>query len=290
MPEDLKTIFNVLVLVFVLSTMFGLGLDLTVTRIYQPLRTRSLVARSLVVNFVAAPVLAYGTARLVGLDQDLGIGLFILGVAAGSPMTIKVVQIAKGDLAFTAGLMVLLQVLTIAFAPIMLTALVEDVAVDVVGMTQAMAATLLLPLVVGLVVSARYAELGRLLMPYVKQTASITLVLQATLGLVIGIDDFVDLIGTRALLALVLFVVATLVVGYALGGPTSDTRLVTSLVASQRNTSAALLITIQNFAEPAIVVMVITGAALMMAIGAVAASELGRRSATSNGLVGATPT
>ncbi|MEM7272417.1 MAG: bile acid:sodium symporter [Actinomycetota bacterium] len=234
MPEDLKTLFNVLVLIFVLSTMLGLGLDLTIRRISAPLRNRSLLARALLVNFVVAPALAYVIARLFDLERDLGIGLFILGVAAGSPMTIKVVQIARGDMAFAAGLMVTLQILTIALAPLMLTLLVDDIAVDVPGMTTAMVATMLLPLALGLLVNARYPELGDLIQPHVKQAASITLVLQAMLG----------------------------------------------LVSSQRNTSAALLITIQNFAEPAIVVMVITGAALMMAIGAIAAGELGKRSQT----------
>ncbi|MEM7324953.1 MAG: bile acid:sodium symporter family protein [Actinomycetota bacterium] len=279
MPEDLKTIFNVLVLVFVLATMFGLGLDLTVRRIYTPLRDRGLVSRALLVNFVVAPVLAYAVARLFGLDRDLGTGLFILGVTAGSPMTIKVVQIARGDMAATAGLMVLLQVLTILFAPLTLTVLVDDVAVDVLAMTQAMGATLLLPLALGLLVTARYPELGELLGPHIKQAAGITLMLQAALGLVIGIDDFIDLLDTGALPAITVFVVAMLVVGYLLGGPSADARVVTSLVSSQRNTSAALLITIQNFAEPAIVVMVIIGAALMMVVGAVAAGELGKRSA-----------
>ncbi|MEM9650672.1 MAG: bile acid:sodium symporter family protein [Actinomycetota bacterium] len=279
MPEDLKTIFNVLVLVFVLATMFGLGLDLTVRRIYTPLRDRGLVSRALLVNFVVAPVLAYAVARLFGLDRELGTGLFILGVAAGSPMTIKVVQIARGDMAATAGLMVLLQVLTILFAPLTLTVLVDDVAVDVLAMTQAMGATLLLPLALGLLVTARYPELGELLGPHIKQAAGITLMLQAALGLVIGIDDFIDLLDTGALPAITVFVVAMLVVGYLLGGPSAEARVVTSLVSSQRNTSAALLITIQNFAEPAIVVMVIIGAALMMVVGAVAAGELGKRSA-----------
>ncbi|MEM9565484.1 MAG: bile acid:sodium symporter [Actinomycetota bacterium] len=290
MPDDLRTVFNVLVLVFVLSTMFDLGLDLTVGRISAPLKNRGLVVRSLLVNFVVAPVLAFGVARLFGLNQDLGTGLFILGVAAGSPMTIKVVQIAKGDMAYTAGLMVALQVLTIVFAPLTLTLLVDDVAVDVLSMTQAMAATMLLPLALGLVVSARYPELGRLLGPYIKQAASVTLMLQATLGIVIGIDDFIDLLDTGALPAMLVFVVATMAAGYGLGGPSPETRVVTSLVSSQRNTSAALLITIQNFAEPAIVVMVIAGAALMMAIGAVAAGELGRRSVATARTVEATPT
>ncbi|MEM9131985.1 MAG: bile acid:sodium symporter [Actinomycetota bacterium] len=279
MPEDLKTVFNVLVLVFVLSTMFSLGLGLTAREIVAPLRNRSLLARSVAVNFVVSPALAYGIARAVGLERDLGIGLFILGVAAGSPMTIKVVQIAKGDMAYTAGLMVLLQVLTIAVAPLTLTLLIDDVAVDVLGLTQAMAATMLLPLGLGLAVNARYGELGRHVAPYVKQATSITLVLQAGLGLAIGIDDFLDLLGTGTILALILFVLILLAVGHAGGGPSPETRTVTSLVASQRNTSAALLITIQNFAEPSVIVMVITGAALMLIIGSIAAGELGRRAA-----------
>jgi hypothetical protein len=62
-------------LVFVVSSMLGMGLGLTVGQIVAPLRNVRLVILSLVANFVVMPLVAVGLARILGLDQALGIGL-----------------------------------------------------------------------------------------------------------------------------------------------------------------------------------------------------------------------
>ena len=86
MTEVLSTLFSTSVLIFVLSSMFGLGLSLTLKQVFEPLKNISLIGKALLANFVIAPLLAYALARLIGLDQQLSIGLFILGVGAGAPM------------------------------------------------------------------------------------------------------------------------------------------------------------------------------------------------------------
>ncbi|HEY3152226.1 MAG TPA: bile acid:sodium symporter, partial [Candidatus Binatia bacterium] len=100
----------VAMLVFVLSSMLAMGLGLTVGEIVAPLRNARLVVLSLLVNFVLMPVVALALADLLRLDQPLGVGLLLLGAAAGAPFLPKLAQIAKGNLAFGVGLMVLLMV------------------------------------------------------------------------------------------------------------------------------------------------------------------------------------
>ena len=282
MTEVLSTLFTVSVLIFVLSSMFGLGLSLTIKQVFEPLKKVSLIAKALVASFVVAPLLAYALARIIGLDQQLSIGLFILGVAAGSPMMAKLSEIAKGDLAYTLGLMVLLQVVTIVFAPLVLPLLLEGIQVDSWGMLRSLVTTMLIPLAAGLLVKVRYEELAQSLRPYMTQASSITLMIQVALGLLLGAGDLLSLLGTGSILAVLLFIAVTLVAGYSLGGPVRDTRVVTGLGTAQRNIAAAMLITVQNFSDPQVLIMVLAGAALMLVINSLVAAELGKRAKAAN--------
>jgi BASS family bile acid:Na+ symporter len=98
------------------------------------------------------------------------------------------------------------------------------------------------------------------------------------LGLFLTARDLLGLIGTGAILAALLFIAGTLILGYLLGGPGGETKVVGGLGTAQRNIAAAMLITVQNFAEPGVLLMVLTGAALMLVINMLVAGEFGKRS------------
>ncbi|MEO0565315.1 MAG: bile acid:sodium symporter [Chloroflexota bacterium] len=277
MVETLRSLSNVFILVFIICSMFNLGLKLTLREIFEPLKRVSLVARAVLVNFVVAPLIAYILARTLGINQQFSIGLLILGVAAGSPFAAKLSAIAKGDLAYTAGLMVLLQLITIVYAPFILMIALDDIEIDSWGMVQSLVSTMLIPLAAGLIVRARYKDLAQSLIPHIANAASVALILQFVSGLFMGSGDLLSLVTTGALAAATLFTVLMLTVGFFMGGPTQETRVVTGLVTAQRSVSAALLIAAQNFADVRVLVMVLTGAGLMLAINAVTAAEFGKR-------------
>jgi hypothetical protein len=87
----------------VVSSTLGVGLSLTVGQILAPLKNARLVVLSLAANFVLAPLVAVGLWRVLGLDEPLGIGLLLCGLAAGAPFLIKLAEFAKADLAFGLG-------------------------------------------------------------------------------------------------------------------------------------------------------------------------------------------
>ncbi len=79
---------------------------MTVGQILAPLKNARLVVLSLAANFVLAPPLAaLGFWRALGLDEPLGIGPPLCGLAAGAPFLIKLAEFAKADLALAVGLM-----------------------------------------------------------------------------------------------------------------------------------------------------------------------------------------
>jgi bile acid:Na+ symporter, BASS family len=74
---------------------------------------------------------------------------------------------------------------------------------------------------------------------------------------VVNFNKVLSVFGTRAILAGQLFTAFGYAVGWALGGPTADTRPVLGVGTAQRNIAAALVVAGQSFSAPSVVVMVV---------------------------------
>src|SRR6188768_3594954 len=106
MTEVLRTISSVSILVFAVSSMLSAGFSFTFREIVAPLREPNRVARALIGNFVLAPLLALGLARVLSLDPATALGLILLGTAAGAAFLIKLIAMAAGDVAMGTALLV----------------------------------------------------------------------------------------------------------------------------------------------------------------------------------------
>jgi predicted Na+-dependent transporter len=104
----LSTLQNLFTLAFVVTSMLSMGLSLTVSEIFQPLRNTRIVIMALVANFVLVPALAFALSRIIPLEEDVQIGLLLVGTAAGAPFLPKIAQIARASVAFAVGLMTML--------------------------------------------------------------------------------------------------------------------------------------------------------------------------------------
>jgi len=264
--ELLSKAVPVAIFCFVVSSMLAVGLSLTVSQILAPLRNRKLVALALLANFVLMPLAAISIARLLRLDQPLGVALLLLGTAAGAPFLPKLASVARGSLAFAVGLMVLLMVLTVGYMPLLLPLLLEGVSVDPTNIARSLVLLMLLPLVVGLVVRTRYAGAAAKGASVLNRVSTLSLVVMIVLQLVTNFRNILDLFGTRGVLASVLFLLVGFGLGWLLGGPAEGTRSVLALGTAQRNIAAALVVAGQNFTDPRVVVLVVVVAVVGMLV------------------------
>jgi bile acid:Na+ symporter, BASS family len=252
-----QTAVSIATLVFVVSSMLGMGLGLTVGQIVAPLRNFRLVVLSLLANFVLMPAAAIGFARLLRLDQALGIGLLLLGAAAGAPFLPKLAQVAKSNLAFSVGLMVMLMVVTVGYLPVVLPILLPGVEVDPAKIARSLVLLMLLPLAVALGVKAGFPALAARMKPGLDKISTWSLILLIVLLTVFNVRSVLAVFGTGGILAGLLFLAFGFGIGWLLGGPTTDTRRVLGLGTSQRNIAAALVVGGQSFHDPDVVVMVV---------------------------------
>ena len=248
---------TVAMLSFVVSSMLAMGAGLTIPQIAEPLRNARLVVLALLANFVVMPLGALALARLLWLDEPFGTGLLLLGCAAGAPFLPKLAELAKGNLAFAVGAMVLLMVVTVGYLPIVLPLLLPGITVNPWGIARSLLLLMLLPLAIGLAVKARYGELAVRVKPVLDWISNVSLILLVCLITAANIDKVVQVFGTRAILAGLLFIALGLGAGWLLGGTSADTKRVMALGTAQRNIAAALVVASQSFSDARVVVMVI---------------------------------
>jgi BASS family bile acid:Na+ symporter len=255
--ELLQKAVPIAVLVFVLSSMVAMGLGLTIAQIIAPLRSIRLVVLSLVANFILMPLAAIALAKLLRLDEPLGVGLLLLGAAAGAPFLPKLAQLAKGNLAFSVGLMVLLMVVTVGYLPLVLPMLLPGVSVNPAKIARSLFLLMLLPLAGALLVKAKLPAIAARVKPPLDKISSLSLIAVILLLIVVNFKSVLTVFGTRGILAGLLFIGIAYGVGWLLGGPAPDTRIVLGQGTAQRKIAAALVVGGQSFSDPKVVVMVV---------------------------------
>jgi BASS family bile acid:Na+ symporter len=278
MSEILTVIAQISVLTFIITSMLAMGLSLTIAQIVEPLKDARRVLLALLASFVLVPGLAYLITQVISLDEGLATGLIIVGAAAGAPFLPKLVQMAKGNVAFSVGLMTLLMVVTIIYLPVMLPILLPGASVNPWDIARSLIVTMLIPLGIALFIKARYEEIAGSLQPHMSQISSFALVLGLVTILVLQFSSIIATIGTGGILAVLIFLAGALAIGLLLGGRDASMRSVMGLGTAQRNLSAAMLVAGTNFSDdPNVLIMVmmfaVIGLTLLMFVG----GEMGKR-------------
>ena len=277
--EILNSILQISVLVFVVSSMLAMGLSLTVSQIVAPLRNARLVVVALVLNFIAVPLIAVGIDALLSLDDGLYIGLILIATAAGAPFLPKLGEAAKGNIAFSVGLMVLLMVVTVIYMPIVVPLLITGVEINPWDIASSLIFLMLLPLGIGLFMKWRYQKAADGLQPAMAQTSTVAIAILLVSGVIVNFTSILGAIGTGGFLAILLFLAGAFVLGYFGAGQEPGVRSVLGLGTAQRNLSAALVVAGQNFAsDPDVLTFIIVAGIVGLLVLMPVASQLGKRS------------
>lgn len=275
--ELLSRAASLAMLCFVISSMLAMGAGLTLSQIIEPLRDRRLVLLALLANFIVMPLGAIALAKVLMLDEPLGVGLLLLGCAAGAPFLPKLVQVAKGNLAFAVGAMVLLMVATVGYLPIVLPLLLPGVTVDSWQIARSLVLLMLLPLAAGLMLKSYQEGWATKAKHVLDWISNVSLVLFILLIVAANLDKVLDVFGTRGILAALLFVVLGCATGWLLGGPGDETKRVLALGTGQRNIAAAIVVASGSFSDPRVVVMVIVVAIIGLIVLMLLSRFLGKR-------------
>jgi len=275
-------IINSIFLVLMLwATSLGLGMQFTLQEILAPLKRVRLMGLAVLLNVVVVPLIAWGLTRALPIDPGYATGILLVGFASAAPASLKLAQIARGDLPYAVSLVVLLSVLNIAALPLWSALLMPGgVRINPLEVASTLLINVLLPLFIGLLIKARYEEQAREWAPPLNKLSSLALLIVLVSSIVVDFSTLLTLIGSFALLAGILLVLLALGLGYVLGGADQASRRVTGTVTGSRAVGPALLIATQSFpTDPKVTAGVLAVGLLGAFLPAIVALEWGRRSA-----------
>ena len=266
MQATLGQIASIATIVFAVSSMLSVGLAYRIGAILGLLVDARIVFRALVANFVLVPLLAVGIERLFPMDPPLALGLFLLAGAAGAPFLIKLARAAKGNLALSAALLMLLVPATVVFLPFYAPLALahpslrdlEYVPSSVLAIGLPLLSTLMLPILVGLAVNAAAPGWAARLVPIGGRLASTSLAAVILSSFGANFHELMRILKTGAIAAGVLLVLGAFAAGYLLTH--RERSAVLGLSTAQRNIAGAMVIASQDFANPDVLVMITASA------------------------------
>jgi BASS family bile acid:Na+ symporter len=268
LKEVLTQYAPLFILIFLVTAMFSLGLDLTVRQIIEPLKNKALVWKSMLTNTIAVPLLGFVLASVIPMDEGFRIGIILYALAAGTEGGPKFVQIVKGNAAFALGLLVLLLTFTVVCLPMVLSLAVDDLYFPRGELAIKLLILVALPIGVGLLLNAKAKSVADKLNPIMHRLSMIFLTLVFFILIYIYYGDIISLQGGAMLAGLAFFVLAFLA-GYLSGGPEWQNRRALAIMTFARNGSIAMMIAGQVFTDNPQVLVMATVMAAGSVIGAV---------------------
>jgi BASS family bile acid:Na+ symporter len=262
----LEPLPRILTYVFLVSAMLSIGLTVTGSEILGTMRDRRLIGRLLLANFFLVPLLGYLLILTFPLFPGTKLALALLALAPGGLRAIQFTDKVKGNLAFAAAAFFVLSLLSIVFTPILVKVLLPlqiGMNLPFLRIILFVLVCLLIPLAVGFMIRGR-SEKGAAAMGRVMLIVSNISFVATTLVTAAMNKEAMRSLGGQDVLALLLLVVLSMVIGWWLGGPERGNRRVLAIATSMRNAGLCLLISMRAFPESGADVTVIAFMGLMV--------------------------
>jgi predicted Na+-dependent transporter len=239
----LTALFNAGIVISIGATVLSLGMTYTVGQLLAPLRRVGLVVAMVVLNAVLIPAIAWGVAKGLPIKQASVDGLVLATLGAGSAAGIKAAQLAKNaELPLAVSIVVVLQLVNIVSVPIWAGHVVSGASLSAWDILKSLLLLVLIPLAVGLIVKARYADNATEWTTGLVKIANLALVIAIAAGVGVNWQTIVDLFGSWVLAASLLILAIAIGLGMLLGGKSAQTRNTTGLVSGLRFGSLGLII------------------------------------------------
>jgi BASS family bile acid:Na+ symporter len=280
---SLQQIFKFVVVVFTVSNLASMGLELNLRKALKSLRSAHAIALILLWGWAVGPALAWLIIRVLPLMDAHAAGLLLISLAPTAPFFPLMVRQARGDMSFAGAFMLLTTIGTVLFLPLIAPLLIEGLTVDTWSLTKPLLTMVLFPMLIGCAIRVFAPNAAEKLFPVVKKIGGLFLLLCLILTLILYGRDMLSAIGSFAPGSIVLFLAAIAAVSYNVHfGLKQQQRSSMALGMCTRNNAAVFAgyFGIAN-PPPGLFVMIILSA-LLAAVVAVIAARLFARQAPTN--------
>ena len=240
------------------AMMLSMGFRSSPGEVLASIRDLRGTTAGLAANFVLVPAATMGLLSAFDAVPLVSAGFLILAVCPGAPVGPPFAAVARGDVAYASGQMVILAGVSAVLSPALLGLLLpaSGLRVDSLTIVQTLAASQILPLCIGLAVSRLAPGVARRLAGPVGLAAALVLLFVIALVLA-GQFESLRLIGLGSWAGMFLLMAACLAIGWLCGGPGLARRKALSVTTASRNAAVALVIVSGGFAGTAAVTAVV---------------------------------
>ena len=245
--------------------MFSMGLRVTGGELLASARPARRLVLGLIANFVMLPAITVGLLQVFHAPPMIAVGFLILAACPGAPVGPPITAIARGDVAWSLGMMLILAALSAILTPALLSLMLPwvapatDLRIDYLGIIRILLVTQLLPLALGVGFRHMRPQWARRLERPVGLLANV-LLLALVAAIVITQFGILAAIRPRGWFGMGLLVAASLALGWACGGPGAASRKALATTTATRNVALGLVIVGSNFAgTPAVTAVVACG-------------------------------
>jgi BASS family bile acid:Na+ symporter len=239
----LDQIFSILVLLYTVSNMASIGLELNLRETLKSLRSVRLVVLTLLWGWVVGPAIAVLITKILPLAEPHALGLIIFSLTPVAPMLSILTRNARSDMDFTAALIPLAMVATVVLLPLIAPLLMPGVTLHMWALAKPLLLLVLLPLVVCTAIKVYAAPLAGKLSPLIKRLAGISTLACLSFVVIFNFQDIIRTVGSYAIGAEVLFLLAIALVSYRIGfGLAQGQRSAMALAMATRNGAPMLAV------------------------------------------------
>lgn len=276
--QFLQTTFGPLVLIFTVSNLAAMGLQVRVPEVAVALRNKKSLALIFVWGWVLGPAVGYAITRILPLAEPYVVVVFLCSLAPCAPFLQQMVDKARGDMGFAGAFVPLVMVGTVVLMPMMAPLLITGVTISAMALAKPLLLTILLPLIIGAAVRHYADRAATKIFPAVKGLALISTLLTIVACLVLYGRGMLDTAGEYALLSMTLFMVGMGLITYRFGfGMKQSQRSVMALGMGTRNIAAVLAAALAiPGADTRIVVMTIMWTLWSVVLAAIGAKVFAR--------------
>jgi BASS family bile acid:Na+ symporter len=278
LTQVMQAIFTPLVVVFTVTNLASMGLQVDIPPVLKTLRSVKLLALVVVWGWVVGPVLGYLITVVVPLAEPFAAVVLLTSLAPCAPFLPPMVGKARGDVNFAGAFIPLAAVGTVVFMPLLAPLMIKGLTVSAMALAKPLVITVLIPLLVGALVRTYAAAMAGKIFPTVKRVAGLSTALTVLFCLVLYGRQMLQTAGSFALLSMTLFMGVLGLITYRFGfGLRQNQRSVMSLGMGTRNIAAVFagVLAIPN-GDPRMVAMVVMWTLWSFILAVLVAPLLGR--------------
>ncbi len=237
----LQSTFAPLVLLFTVSNLAAMGLQVKLPEVVVALRNKKALGLIFLWGWVVGPAFGYLITRVLPLAEPFVVVVLLTSLAPCAPFLQQMVGKGRGDMAFAGALIPLVAVGTVVLMPLMAPLLIKGLTISAWALAKPLLLTVLLPLMIGAAIRHYAAAGATRIFPAAKKIAQLSTLATIVWCLVLYGKAMLDTAGSLALLSMTLFMVGMALITYRFGfGLKQNQRSVMALGMGTRNIAAVL--------------------------------------------------